>query len=326
MSEITNFRGEVSDISPKSGSGDGVQELMNRVGARVRKTRELKGIPRRVLSERSGVSPRYLAQLESGEGNISIGLLQKVAVALDHRIEWFVGDEDPWSSEALRIADMYRVATAEQRQKAMHALNPVDPDELRSKRICLIGLRGAGKSTLGSMVSQSLRVPFLELNQEIEDHAGMAISEVMALYGHEGFRQLESQALSRVISTYDTVILGAAGGIVTEPETFNTLLAYFHTIWIKANPDEHMSRVLGQGDTRPMANNPEAMKQLSSILQSRIPLYERAEAQLDTSGRPLQKSADQLAQLIRDAGFLNEVAVPEVSRKHSRSSQDVQSH
>ncbi len=306
MAEITNFKGEVSVASPDSGPDAEVLRLMDRVGRRVRKTRELKGIPRRVLSERSGVSPRYLAQLEAGEGNISIALLQRVAIALDHRIEWFVGTEDPWSSEALRIADMYRLATAEKRRKAMQALNPAADEELRAKRICLIGLRGAGKSTLGSMAAQVLRIPFLEMNLEIEEHAGMAVSEVVALYGQEGYRHLEAQALNRVISTHDTVILGAAGGIVTEPETYNTLLSYFHTIWIKARPEEHMNRVRGQGDTRPMANNPEALNQLRGILDSRTPLYERAEAKLDTSGQPLQSSVDQLVRLIRDADYLGE--------------------
>jgi len=305
MSEITNFRGEVSRESPRDALEDEVQHLMQRVGARVRKARELKNIARRVVSERSGVSPRYLAQLEAGEGNISIGLLHRVAVALDHRIEWFVGQEDPWTSDALRIADLYRTATAEKRQRAMAVLSPNPPEELRARRICLIGLRGAGKSTLGAMAGQVLHVPFLELNIEIEDHAGMPVGEVVALYGQEGYRQLEAQALSRIVATHDTVILAAAGGIVSDPECFNTLLAHFHTIWIKASPEEHMDRVRSQGDVRPMAGNPEAMDQLRSILKSREALYERADAQLDTAGKPLQATADELVKLIRNRGYLD---------------------
>lgn len=310
MTEITNFRGEVGPHAPQDALEAQVQELMRRVGARVRKARELKGLPRRVLSERSGVSPRYLAQLEAGEGNISIGLLQRVAVALDHRIEWFVGEDDPWTSEALRIADLYRSATAERRRAAMEALGTQAPGELRARRICLIGLRGAGKSTLGAMAGRVLEVPFRELNVEIEEHAGMPVSEVVALYGQEGYRELEAQALSRVIATHEVVILAAAGGIVVEPDTFKTLLAHFHTIWIKAGPDEHMSRVRGQGDTRPMAGNPEAMEQLRAILKSRESLYERAEAQLDTSGEALQDSADRLVGLIRARGFLDRAGTP----------------
>lgn len=303
MAEITNFRGETH--APENLLETEVQELMQRVGSRVRKARELKGVPRRIVSERSGVSPRYLAQLEAGEGNISIGLLQRVAVALDHRIEWFVGRDDPWTSDALRIADLYRTATAERRRLAMEALSDKTSQQLRARRVCLIGLRGAGKSTLGAMVGQVLHTPFLELNIEIEEHAGMPVGEVVALYGQEGYRELEAQALSRIISTHDTVILAVAGGVVAEPDTFKTLLAHFHTIWIKASPDEHMSRVRGQGDTRPMAGNPEAMEQLRSILKSREALYERADAQLDTTGKPLQGSVDELTALIRSEGFLD---------------------
>lgn len=306
MAEITNFRGEATRSDPVDLGDAEVQELLQRVGARVRKAREIKGLPRRIISERSGVSPRYLAQLESGEGNISIGLLQRIAGALDHRIEWLVGQDDPWTSEALRIADLYRSATAEKRQKVLEALNYDVPDQLRARRVCLIGLRGAGKSTLGAISSQALHVPFLELNIEIEEHAGMPVSEIVALYGQEGYRQLESQALSRIIATHDTVILAAAGGIVAEPDTFKTLLAHFHTVWIKATPEEHMSRVRGQGDTRPMAGNPEAMEQLRSILKGREKLYARAEAQLDTSGKSLQTSVSELVDLIRAEGFLEE--------------------
>ena len=306
MAEITNFRGEVAANAPKDSLDLEVEDLMQRVGMRVRKARELKGVPRRVISERSGVSPRYLAQLEAGEGNISIGLLQRVASALDHRIEWFVGQDDPWTSDALRIADLYRAATAEKRQAAMEALSTHSPDQLRARRICLIGLRGAGKSTLGAMAGQMLHTPFLELNIEIEEHAGMPVAEVVALYGQEGYRELESQALSRIIATHDTVVLAAAGGIVAEPDTFKTLLAHFHTIWIQARPEEHMSRVRNQGDTRPMAGNPEAMEQLRSILKSREALYEQAEAQLDTTGKALHASAEELVDLIRARGFLDE--------------------
>jgi len=188
----------------------------------------------------------------------------------------------------------------------MEALSSNTPEQLRARRVCLIGLRGAGKSTLGAMAAQVLHVPFLELNIEIEDHAGMPVSEVVALYGTDGYRQLESQALSRIVATHDSLILAVAGGVVAEPDTFKTLLAHFHTIWIKASPEEHMNRVRSQGDTRPMAGNPEAMEQLRAILRSREPLYGRAQAELDTSGQALQASADDLVKLIRAEGFLGE--------------------
>lgn len=305
MSEITNFRGESTAAQPPDAMERAVAEVIHRAGERVRKARELKGMPRRVVSEISGVSPRYLAQLEAGEGNISIGLLQRVSMALDCRIEWLLGEDDPWTSEALRVADLYRAAPADIRRKVQEQLSPAPPETLRASRICLIGLRGAGKSSLGSAAGQALRAPFMELNREIEDHSGMPVTEVMALYGQEGYRKLEAQAVERIIATHDNVILAVAGGIVAEPETYNALLAHFHTIWVKASPDEHMSRVRSQGDTRPMAGNPEAMEQLRAILRSREALYEQAHAQLDTSGKSLQESTEELIALIRERGYLD---------------------
>lgn len=303
MGEITNFRGEV--IPADAASADSAAEaLMARVGERVRKARDLKGIPRRILSEISGVSPRYLAQLEAGEGNISIALLQRVAFALDHRIEWLVGEEDPWSSEIVRVADLYRVASRDRRQRAMEILSPEPVETGRANRVCLVGLRGAGKSTLGAKAGAQLGVPFVELNREIEEQSGMPVNEVLALYGQEGYRKLEQQAVSRVIATYDTLILAVAGGIVAEPDTWKTLLAGFHTIWVKASPQEHMARVRAQGDMRPMAGNPEAMEQLKSILTSREALYARAQAQIDTSGKSVEQSLAELVTLVRKRKFL----------------------
>lgn len=304
MTEITNFRGEAEPQSRESRIEQSVSELIRRVGERVRKARERKGIPRRVLSEMSGVSPRYLAQLEAGEGNISIGLLQRVALALDHRVEWLVGEEDPWSSDALRVAELFRSAPADVQQSVLRALNPEPAEVTRAHRICLIGLRGAGKSTLGALAGQALNIPFVELNAEIEEQSGMAVSEVIALYGQEGYRRLEAQAIERIIATHDTMILAAAGGVVADPETYNTLLGHFHTIWLRTTPEEHMARVRAQGDERPMAGNPEAMEQLKSILTSRETLYARALAQLDTSGQSVESSLARLLRLIEDRKFL----------------------
>lgn len=305
MSELTNFRGDAIPVAVDAPDEVAARTLIARVGERVRKARELKGIPRRVLSEISGVSPRYLALLEAGEGNISIGLLQRVATALDHRIEWLVGEDDPWTSDTLRVADLYRKASAETRAQVVAVLNPQPERALRGRRICLIGLRGAGKSTLGARAGTALGIPFVELNREIEDHAGMAVTEVLALYGQEGYRRLEAQALSRIVAMHDTVILAVAGGIVAEPDTYTALLSQFHTIWVKATPEEHMARVRAQGDTRPMAGNPEAMDQLRHILTSREALYDQARARLDTSGRTMEQSLGDLLALIADRRFLD---------------------
>ena len=304
MTEITNFRGETDAALREDTIDHAVSVLILRVGERVRKARERKGIPRRVLSEISGVSPRYLAQLEAGEGNISIGLLQRVAIALDHRIEWLVGEDDPWSSDALRVADLFRTANSDVQKTVLQALCPKPLETSRAHRICLVGLRGAGKSTLGQMAGAALGLPFVELNREIEEQSGMPVDEVMALYGQEGYRKLEAQAINRVIATHDRMILAVAGGIVAEPETYNTLLGHFHTVWVKTTPAEHMARVRAQGDTRPMAGNPEAMEQLRSILTSREALYEKAQAQLDTSGQTVEASLGKLLALIEDNKFL----------------------
>lgn len=304
MAEITNFRGESQSRSSESYADREVRDLMERVGERVRYARDRKGIPRRVLSEKSGVSPRYLAQLEAGEGNISIGLLKRVAIALDHKIEWLVGEDDPWSSEALRVADQFRSANADVQNAVLRALTPEPPQKRRAQRICLVGLRGAGKSTLGRMAGARLGMPFVELNREIEEQSGMPVDEVMALYGQEGYRRLEAQAVGRVIATHEAMILAVAGGIVAEPATYNSLLGNFHTIWVKASPAEHMARVREQGDERPMAGNPEAMEQLKSILTSREALYDKALAKLDTSGKSEGESLAELLDLIETRGFL----------------------
>lgn len=279
--------------------------LSARVGARVRRARQLRGISRRVLSESSGVSPRYLAQLEAGEGNISIGLLQRIAQALDHKVEWLIGEDDPWDSDALQMAELFRHADDGVKETVMKLLRPNSGGDARADRICLIGLRGAGKSTLGAMLGAALDLPFVELTARIEQMSGMPLSEVMALFGQDGYRNLEAQALDRVISSHDRLVLAVAGGIVAEPSTYTTLLSRFHTVWLRASPTEHMDRVRAQGDEGPMAGNPEAMEQLKCILASREALYGRANAQLDTSGQTPESSLKELRNLVEAQGFLD---------------------
>jgi len=281
-----------------------VDRLLKRVGERVRKARENQGISRRSLSELSGVSQRYLAQLEAGEGNISIGLLKRIALALDLRIEWLVGEDDPWTSQIPRVADLFRSADRSVQDSVLRALAPGRTTPTQGHRICLIGLRGAGKSTLGRLAARSLDIPFLELNDEIERLGGMPVGEIMELYGQDGYRRLEVDALDRVADSHDRVILAAAGGVVAEPETLDKLLAKFHTIWIRTSAQEHMDRVRAQGDERPMAGNPEAMAQLKSLLTGRAALYQRAQAHLDTSGVSADASLQQLLDLIGQRSFL----------------------
>ncbi|MGY6536485.1 MAG: helix-turn-helix transcriptional regulator [Pararhodobacter sp.] len=301
MSEITNFRGD--DLAGAT-VDPGSDSLLERVGERVRAARERHGLSRRALSEKSAVSQRYLAQLEAGDGNISIALLHRVAQALDHRIEWLLGEEDPWHSDVLRATELFRLADSGTRQRVLELLQPGRADDLRARRLCLIGLRGAGKSTLGALLGQRRGVPFVELNRVIEEQSGMPINELIAFFGQEGYRRLESEALTRVIATHETVILAVAGGIVADPETFSRLMQNFHTIWVKASPEEHMARVKGQGDLRPMAGNPEAMAQLQALLRARDTLYAQAEAALDTAGRSVEQSLEELVALVDAKGFL----------------------
>lgn len=302
MSEITNFRGDIVADGPLTPHSDGVDAFIAAVGDRVRKARQRKGIPRRVLSDLSGVSQRYLAQLESGGGNISIAVLHKVAHALDHRVEWLVGEDDPWGSEMAEVTRLYRSATAAEREQVKRILNRTRPAESRRRRVSLIGLRGAGKSTLGRRLGEELSMPFVELNRDIEEQSGMPVNEIMALYGQEGYRKLERQALERVVATADDVVLAVAGGIVSEPETFAFLLRNFHTVWLRAAPEEHMRRVREQGDERPMAGNPKALQDLKSILTSREILYAKAEAVCDTEGKSVEASIRELLQVVAKLG------------------------
>jgi len=301
MNEITNFRG---DVVAGLGRPDEVDAFIATVGARVREVRQRKGMARRVLSELSGVSQRYLAQLENGDGNISIGLLQRVAQALDHKIEWLVGAEDPWGSETEKFARLFSSASSGLRRTVMETLVAAEPAQWRRQRIGLIGLRGAGKSTLGRKLGAALSLPFIELNRDIEEQSGMPVADVMALYGQEGYRRLERQALERVVATSDSVVLAVAGGIVSEPETFAFLLRHFHTIWLKAPPELHMRRVAEQGDERPMAGNSKAMDDLKSILTSREALYEKAEGVIDTEGKTPDESARDLVDAVRRLGVV----------------------
>lgn len=279
-------------------------DLIARLAVRVSEARRLKGYPRRVLSEKSGVSPRYLAQLEAGEGNISVLLLERVARALDLRVETLLAEENPPDNDLDRIAALYREAPELVQERVRALLAAQNPRMMRAGRICLIGLRGAGKSTLGKMAGDALRLPFVELNRDIEAEVGMPISEVIALYGEAGFRAMEADALERVTARHDRMILAVGGGMVAEPVTFARLLERFHTVWIQTSPAEHMQRVRAQGDLRPMEGNPAAMQQLKSLLEARSPLYRQATAVLNTSDKTPRSSLNDLLAIIASQRFL----------------------
>lgn len=260
------------------------------LGARVRRLRHRQKLSRRELAEGSGVSQRYLARLEAGDGNVSIILLRKIAAALGVTSAFLVSDDADPAEDAAAIAALYRLAGPELRARVREILDHRRFSAQRQQRIALIGLRGAGKSTLGRRLADDMGVPFVELNTEISKASAMKVNDLIALYGEEGYRQLERQAVERVVGLHGSVVLAVAGGIVAEPETFRLLLGRFHTIWLKASPDDHMERVRAQGDFRPMAGNPAAMSELKAILIGREALYARAGSMINTSGQELEES------------------------------------
>ncbi len=283
---------------------ESVTALIDHVAMRVYAARKAKRLSRRELSELSGVSPRYLVRLEGGEGNISIGLLQRIAVALDRPIEWLVGADDAMSDELARLVVRYGKADAATRASVLSLLDPEQLRERKAERLCLIGLRGAGKSTLGARLGQQMGLPFIELNQEIEASAGMPVGEIIAMYGEEGYRKLEADTLKEIIATRKRLILAVAGGVVEQANTFEQVLERFHTVWLKAEPTDHMERVRAQGDLRPMAGNPKAMDQLRDILQARESRYGQAEHRLDTSGKSIDDTLNELSALVLSHGII----------------------
>lgn len=275
-----------------------IEDVIKHAGARVKQQRQHQRLSRRELSERSGVSPRYLVQLESGEGNISIGLLKSLALALGIPMTSLIEDTAGHHEENALVGRLFEKADAATRQEVLRLLDPNQSRNQKAQRICLIGLRGAGKSTLGSMIAQEFDMPFIELNTIIEQKAGIPIGEILALYGQEGYRDLEANALDDVITAHQQVVLAVAGGVVADEATFAQVLSQFHTVWLKAEPDEHMARVQAQGDHRPMKGRPEAMQQLKQILQSREKQYAQAEYMLDTSMKSEKAACKDLAQLL----------------------------
>lgn len=274
-------------------------EYLNRLGDRVREARAGRGMTRRILAKDSGVSERYLAQLESGQGNISILLLRDVARALNLPLEALVLEGPDPPADFVHTAEFLRRLPPEELSQARQMLNErfsgVDL-RARTSRIALIGLRGAGKSTLGAMLAERLDVPFIELDRLIEQASGVTLSAIFDLYGQSGFRRLERRCLDQVLERYPRFVLATGGSLVSEPATFERLLTMCLAVWVRATPEQHMRRVLAQGDMRPMADNDEAMSDLRRILLVREPLYRMADLTLDTSR---QTPADSLKVLVK---------------------------
>ena len=294
----TQTLAQASEAAPIA-VGESDATFLASLGRRVRDARQQRGMARKVLSQTADVSERYLAQLEGGTGNASIILLRRIAAALGLQLTDLVDtDESPDEQRLIRrfldslpparLEEVLRRLTAEFGQE----------EPVRRKRITLVGLRGAGKTTLGTALAKALRRRFVELDTEIEREAGISLSEVFLLYGQAGYRRIERRCLERVINSQEDIVLTVGGGIVSEPDTYNLLLLNCYTVWIKAAPEEHMARVVAQGDLRPMAGHAEAMEDLRNILSARESLYGKADAVVDTSGSPIETSFAALQQAI----------------------------
>ena len=274
------------------------------LGTRVRELRNRHGMTRKTLAYESDVSERHLAQLESGEGNISILLLRRIAAVLSVSLEELFAasqqqdrqDDHQHSSQKQTILRFIeRLPSHRLEEAAARLMRDFGPEQnLRLARIALIGLRGAGKSTLGSKLAAERNVSYIELDHEIEKDTGMPLAEIFSLYGQSGYRAIEKRTLERVLRAHDRAVISVGGGIVSEKETYDYLLGHCYTIWLKAQPEEHMSRVIAQGDFRAMAGSDRAMEDLRGILEYREPLYRKADTIVDTSNESVDVSFTKL--------------------------------
>lgn len=275
-------------------------QFLSAFGKRVRELRARRGMTRKALAREAKVSERYLGHLESGDGNVSIILLRRIAAALNVSLGEILTPAQPYSAEKQLISRLLeRLPVHRLEDVVVRLMREFGHDDTeRRQRIALIGLRGAGKSTLGAMLAHASQVPFVELDREVELEAGLPLGEIFTLYGQSGYRRIERRCLERVLQEHARAVIAVGGGVVAEEDTFALLLARCYTVWLKARPEEHMARVLAQGDLRPMAGNAAAMEDLKRILAAREPFYRQADAVVDTSGQTPQESFAALRQVV----------------------------
>src|SRR6267142_2214351 len=287
-------------VNAKQSSSYRNQDYLTMLGDRVRETRTKRGQSRKLLAVESGVSERYLAQLEAGQGNVSILLLRQIASALELSLTELLAEGHDEAAE-LALTTQFLKRLPRQKLAAVHSQLVRDYGNARDermKRIALIGLRGAGKSTLGAKLARVLAASFVELDREIEREAGTSLSEIFLLYGQSGYRRYERRSLERVLERNERAVIATGGSIVSEPGTYELLLSACFTVWLKAEPEEHMARVIAQGDTRPMAGNDQAMEDLRRILDGRAVLYGQADVTVDTAGKTPEQSLSALRKAV----------------------------
>jgi XRE family aerobic/anaerobic benzoate catabolism transcriptional regulator len=277
--------------------------FLEALGERVRNLRSRQGMTRRSVAVAAGVSERHLANLEYGTGNVSVLVLLQVSSALQCSLAELLGDVTTTSPEWLLIRELLSQRREADLRRARVQLAELfgeggDAQE-RKNRIALIGLRGAGKTALGQRLADDMGFPFIELSREIEQFAGCQISEIHNLYGANAYRRYERRALEEAIQTYPEVVIASPGGLVSDSANFNVLLAHCTTVWLQADPTDHMARVAAQGDMRPMAASREAMEDLKRILEGRAAFYSKADMAINTSGRTEVQAFEALRTAVR---------------------------
>jgi XRE family aerobic/anaerobic benzoate catabolism transcriptional regulator len=258
---------------------------------------------RKAVALAAEVSERHLANLEYGTGNVSVLVLLQVSHALQCSLAELLGDISTSSPEWLLIRELLSKRTEADLRRARVQLTEMFGESgdatARRTRIALIGLRGAGKTTLGQRLADDLGFTFIELSREIEKFAGCQISEIHNLYGANAYRRYERRALEEAIQIYPEVVIATPGGLVSESANFNLLLTHCTTVWLQASANDHMSRVAAQGDLRPMAASPEAMEDLKRILEGRSAFYSKADLSIDTSAQDVEESYKRLKTEVR---------------------------
>ena len=307
-STIMHGRDAAAGVPDAAAAVDERHPFLVGLGERVRALRARRGMTRRAVALAADVSERHLANLEYGIGNASMLVLLQVAGALQCSLAELIGDVTTRSPEWLLLREMLehrdeatlkRVRVVVGEMLGMGGAN--EAKGARSPRVALVGLRGAGKSTLGQRLADDLGFPFVELSREIEKFAGCSVNEIQALYGQNAYRRYERRALEEAIQIYPEAVIATPGGLVSDAATFNLLLAHCTTVWLQAAPEDHMKRVAAQGDLRPMAASAEAMEDLKGILAGRAAFYSKAEYRLDTSAQPLERSFAALRHIVREA-------------------------
>jgi XRE family transcriptional regulator, aerobic/anaerobic benzoate catabolism transcriptional regulator len=275
---------------------DSDDAFLHAFGERIRAERARRGMSRKLLAHHAGISERYITQIESGKGNISIVLLRHVATALGLPLARLVEDETPTPEMTLVRQFLARLSSAQLKEAhaSLAERFASDASGLRTQRIALVGLRGAGKTTLGAALAREKGVPFFELDREVERLSGTSIGVILELYGQQAYRRYELQALQELLESHPRFVVATGGSLVSETATYELLLRHCFTVWIRATPEEHMERVIAQGDRRPMAGSDQAMDDLRRILEERTPLYARADLIVDTTEKSEAETAREL--------------------------------